>query len=260
MSCSKAGYKTAAYLFTKSQNYLANGRRPYKNYAQLRATNDRDLTDTVALRSSIGQLNQALEMQRQMQSELLVMEKNAALGSLIAGVSHELNTPIGNCLVAASSIQQQLDELCAPSIQGLSRHEMAGFIQSMRAGADILVRNLGRVATLMSDFKKITVDRSGLSPCDFDLYDAIETIIGTKSVRKHNHRIENHAPLSLTLNGYLSVFNDVISELVDNALRHGFRDCQGGTIIVAASRGIDFVELTVIDDGCGISPEHLGKR
>jgi len=229
------------------------------SYVQLRTTNQSNLANAVALSDGVDQLNQALKTQRQMQAELLVMAKNVALGSLVAGVSHELNTPIGNCLMAASTIQYQLDELRIKSMQGLSKHEMASFVQSLRTGADILVRNLGRVAKLMGDFKKITTDRSSLRICDFDLHDAVDAVIASKSARKNNHRIENHVPPSLTLNGYLNELSDVISELLDNALRHGFRDRPNGIVIVDGTIRTNFFELTVIDNGCGILPEHLER-
>lgn len=230
-----------------------------QNFMRLCTDNERYLADAVELRRSNAQLNQSLVALRQMQSELVIMKKNIALGCLVAGVSHELNTPVGNCLLAASTVLHQLDELRDRSIQGISRSEMMSFIQALRTGAEILMRNLGAAAKLVTDFKKISADRSTFRACMFDLRDVIEATISSKRIRKLNYRFENRVPQSMTLNGHVSALNDVLSELIDNALRHGFRDRQEGTIIIAARMKPHFIELTVEDDGCGIRPEHLEK-
>lgn len=230
-----------------------------KSFNELLVVNRRNLADSVALRRSNTQLVQTLATQRQLQSEMLVLAKNVALGSLVAGISHELSTPVGNCLMAASTIEHQLDKLRVKVVQGLTRTELANLVQSLLAGAEMMLRNLERVAKLMDDFKRIPSDSSNLRSCEFELHAAIDAIVATKSVRKQSHRIENQVPRSIKLNGYLNALGDVVSELIENSLRHGFRNRQGGTITVGAKPRIDFVELVVVDDGCGISPEHLER-
>ena len=228
-----------------------------QSYMRLRTDNERYLADAVQLRRSNAQLNQSLAALRQMQSELVIMKKNIALGCLVAGVSHELNTPVGNCLLAASTVLHQLDELRDRSLRGISRSEMTSFIEVLRTGAEILMRNLGAAAKLVTDFKQISADRSSFRACRFDLRDVIEAAISSKRTRKFNYRFQNRVPQSMTLNGHAGALNDVVSELIDNALRHGFRDRQEGTIIIAARTKPHVIELTVEDDGCGIRPEHL---
>lgn len=94
-----------------------------QSYMRLRTDNERYLADAVQLRRSNAQLNQSLAALRQMQSELVIMKKNIALGCLVAGVSHELNTPVGNCLLAASTCSDLRLKRAGPAFQPILSQE-----------------------------------------------------------------------------------------------------------------------------------------
>jgi signal transduction histidine kinase len=234
--------------------------RLQQRHQQLRAASQRYLDDADELRRRNAQLNQALAALKHMQAELLTAAKHAALGSLVAGVSHQLSTPVGNSLMAASTLQHLADELHAKSGAGLSCADVAGFIQIVRTGTDMLMRNLGRAATLVADFKEIAADRSGQALCTFNLHDLANAIVAAKLARGSRHRMVNHIPRAITLNSYPGALGDVLSELVDNALCHGFSGRDTGTITIDAARGDGgCVALTIEDDGQGICPEHLAR-
>lgn len=216
--------------------------------------------DVEELRRSNAQLSEALTVLTQTQSELLIAAKNAALRSLVAGVSHELNTPVGNSLLVASTIQHQADAFRAKWAHGISRGDLAAFVQTVHAGVEILMRNLQRAAELVADFKEITGDRSHLSRCTFNLRDAVETIVAATMIRQTKHRLVIDMSRTILLNSYLSAVSDVLSELIDNALRHGLDDGVVGTIRIGGCITEDRrIELTIDDDGCGISPEYVGR-
>jgi len=217
---------------------------------ELTAAIARQHCDAEQLHRTNEQLNLALSTLTEMQAELLKSAKNAALGALVAGVSHELGTPIGNSILVASTIQDQALALRDKMAAGLTRTDLSSFCEALRDGTGLLTRNLERASQLVASFKRIAVDPTDMRPSHFNLRQTVETVAAAVP----GLRLINTIQEDLAMTGYLGAFADVLSELLDNAARHAFVGRAPGHVTVAA-RMTDArcIELTVSDDGVGIS-------
>lgn len=203
------------------------------------------------LQQTNEQLNLALTSLTALQAELLKSAKHAALARLVAGMAHELSTPIGNSIMAASTIQDLALTFRGKMQAGLTRSDLRDFCDSLGDGTGLLERNLDRAAQLISSFKRVAVQPAGMAPSRFALRQTVATVAATVA----GVRIVNAVPAELTMTGYLDAFTDVMSELLSNAARHAFAGRSPGIVTVAARMtDPDCIELTVSDDGVGIAP------
>ena len=218
------------------------------------------LEQRVALRTQ--ELSSALERLTAAKTELVRTEKMAALGSLVAGIAHELNTPIGNSLTVASTLQDQSKVFVSDMARGLTRSRLEEYVATTQEGAGILMRGLRHAADLVSSFKQVAVDQTSVNRRKFDLRETVQEILLTMgpAVRKTNHTIECTIEKGLLLESYPGPFGQVLTNLVNNALLHAFDGAAMGKITIAAAlRGADRVEITVQDDGNGIPAANLSR-
>lgn len=221
---------------------------------------DQLIASNAELRQANSELSAALRRTADMQAELLRSEKMAALGALVVGVAHELNTPIGNCLMAASTLQERSADFEKQVTQGLTRAGMQQFVDMVRQGSDILMRGLGHAAELVGRFKQLSVDPSGMQRERFALADIIAETLGTLKAAAGEVRVASEVPAGLAMDSYPAQLSQVISGLIGNALLHGFAGRAPGTITVTAEAAADQrVRIAVCDDGAGIAAEHLGR-
>ncbi len=209
--------------------------------------------------ASLQQTLSHLELTR---DELVRTEKLAALGALVAGIAHELNTPIGNSLTVASTLQDQARDFSRQLDQGLTRSRLAAFVANAREGADILTRCLQRAAELVSSFKQVAVDQISVNRRRFTLGATVNEILLTlgPSLRKTSHQVQSLVPADIDMEGYPGPLGQVLTNLINNALLHAFAGRDGGTVLIKARLlEQDAVELSVCDDGVGIKEEYLDR-
>jgi signal transduction histidine kinase len=208
------------------------------------------------------ELNEAMAHLRATQDELVRTEKMSALGALVAGIAHELNTPIGNSLTVASTLASQISQFSKDVSRGLTRSRLDDYIETSREGADILTRSLHHAADLVSSFKQVAVDQTSLKRRKFDLRQTIGEILATlgPGMRKAKCRAITDIDADITMESYPGPLGQVVSNLINNAMLHAFEGRDNGNINLSA-RLVDNnkVELVVEDDGCGIPVDHLGK-
>jgi signal transduction histidine kinase len=208
------------------------------------------------------ELSSALSRLTAAQAELVRTEKMAALGSLVAGVAHELNTPIGNSLTVASTLQDQARAFAGEMARGLTRSRLDEYVTSTQDGADILMRGLRHAADLVSSFKQVAVDQTSANRRQFNLNEMVSEVLLTlgPSIRKTTHRVECSIPLDITLDSYPGPLGQVITNLINNALVHAFEGRERGTVsISAALQGSEQVLFLVRDDGVGIPEANIAR-
>lgn len=204
-----------------------------------------------ALDAAQSSLNQAI-------SQLEQSEKLAALGQLVAGVAHELNTPIGNSLMAATSFVDRVREFEAALAQGnLRRSMLEDFIRFSREAADLVHANLERAAELISAFKEVTVDQTTMQRRPFLLHELVAKVCATMAhrLRQGQHRFELLVPEGLTLDSHPGALEQLLTNLIDNSLLHGFEGRRGGCIRIEAHAGAAELMLSYQDDGRGMGAE-----
>jgi signal transduction histidine kinase len=209
-----------------------------------------------------AELSATVERLKQTQLDLVQSEKMAALGSLVAGVSHELNTPIGNGLTVASTMQHQVEEFATSLGLGLTRSALDRFVANIREGADILMVSLRRAAALVSSFKQVAVDQTSENRREFGLRETVNEILLTlgPTIRKTSHMVTSAIPDGILMESYPGPLGQVLTNLIHNALTHGLESRSCGQIhLHAVKTHSDWVQLTVHDDGSGISAEHMSR-
>jgi signal transduction histidine kinase len=223
---------------------------------------------TLALERSNAELQATLNINSSMQAELVQSERLAALGGMVAGVSHELNTPLGNALLAASTMQFALDDLNTRVRDGaLTKSHLSQSIQAVNDGAELVLNNVVRASELVHSFKQSAVDQTTQHRRVFDLSITIEdTLASLRPTFKNDPwQITLDVPRGIEMDSYPGPIGQVIVNLVFNSIRHGFEGRDHGCIRIHARTDSEhtnvdeFVTLEVSDDGGGIAKEHLSR-
>jgi signal transduction histidine kinase len=196
---------------------------------------------------------QASETQRY----LIETERLAALGRLVAGVAHEINTPVGTSLTVASTLAQRCTSFADRIATGqVLRSHLTEFVDGNRDASVQLVANLQRAGDLIQSFKQVAVDRSYTEQRAFDLKLVTEQIVA--SVRPGLPKARRNAisidiPPDITLDSYPGAYGQVLTNLIFNAVIHGFADRPDGQALIKARRiGPEQIEITFSDNGSGI--------
>jgi len=201
------------------------------------------------------------EIVKNTQKEMLKSEKMAALGALVAGVSHELNTPVGNGLMAVSTISDDLNQFRIQIDGGLRRSVLDEFLVSVQTGTDIATRNLQRAADLVSSFKQVAVDRASAQRRSFLLDQVVrETHMTMQPMLKRAPcRVLLDIPAAIKLSSFPGPLGQVIANMLENAVKHAFDATSADGTVTLAARLLDDgrrVSVKVIDNGKGI-PQQM---
>lgn len=225
---------------------------------------DRVIERTEELQQANQELETTLEALNLAHEELVNNEKLAALGALVAGISHELNTPIGNSLMVASALSDQTAKLTENyrDSKGIKRSSLETYINDVDKAGDILVRNLHRAADLVHSFKQVAIDQTSSQRRTFSLEEVTSEILLTlwPLIRKTPFTVEQSIPEDLVFDSYPGPLGQVLNNLINNALLHGFEGRNQGSVIIAARNNAEgWVELTIKDDGIGIPASNLNR-
>lgn len=205
----------------------------------------------------------ALEQLQLAQAELVTAEKMASLGQLVAGVAHEINTPIGVANTAASFIDERCRELAGRLQSGqIKRSDLVAFTESAGESSRIVGKNLDRAAELVRNFKQVSVDRTSDGRRVFKLHDYLAALLDSLSPawKRRPLKVSIDCPANITLDSFPGPLGQVVTNLVQNALLHAFEPEQSGQIrLLARPLDADRVELVVQDDGAGADAEVLRR-
>jgi PAS domain S-box-containing protein len=218
----------------------------------------RVLHRTDELERANTELTQALEVVRKTQKELIQGEKLASLGRMVAGLAHELNTPIGNALTVGSALADHVRENAAALEENrLRKSQLTSFFQDSADAVQVLERALHQANELIANFKQVSADQLSERRRQFDLEVTINEIVSTlrPSLRNKPYRIEVNVAAGIVLDSYPGLLSQVISNLVNNAVIHGFEGRDQGRIVIEGFDRGALVEVQITDDGCGIGAE-----
>lgn len=203
-----------------------------------------------------AELEQALASLRKAQKEAVEAERLASLGRIVAGVAHELNTPIGNALTVASSLDDLLQPVLRESREGALRRSTLGRLtEAGDEGLGILIRNLERAAGLIRDFKQVAVDQTSEQRRVFDPAVVTEEVLATlrPTLRAYPHQLCTFLDPGLRCDSYPGPYGQVLTHLVLNALVHAFPEGRVGNVTIRVqARGVEGLSLWVEDDGVGM--------
>ncbi|HEY0845241.1 MAG TPA: ATP-binding protein [Noviherbaspirillum sp.] len=218
---------------------------------------------TRSLEKSNAELAQALASLQNMQNELIRSEKMAALGSLVAGVAHELNTPIGNSVTVASTLMEQTEAMLIDEREGrLRRSIFDRYLENAATGTELLLRTLQRASELVSSFKQVAVDQSSDQRRRFDLQHVLQEVAVTlaPTYKKTPYKLVLDLAPDIELDSFPGPLGQVITNFITNSLTHGFEERDTGTMRLA-TRKLDGEQAEIVfsDDGIGI-PDENQKR
>ncbi|MEN3363943.1 MAG: hypothetical protein V7606_1217 [Burkholderiales bacterium] len=243
---------------------ITDKRRIEDEIRKLNATlEQRVIERTEELQQANQELAYTLETLNMAQEELVRSEKLAALGSLVAGVAHELNTPIGNSLMVASTLLDQTRVLAECYANNrLKRSLLENYITDAGKAGDILVHNLHRAADLVVSFKQVAVDQTTSQRRRFSLAEVVSEIMLTlwPTLKKTAFRVDQRIPDALEMDSYPGPLGQVLTNLVANALVHGFEGRNTGVVSISAHTTANgWMDLVVQDDGIGIPAANLNR-
>ncbi|SMC23073.1 PAS domain S-box-containing protein [Andreprevotia lacus DSM 23236] len=215
---------------------------------------------TRELEASTAQLQHALDNLRHTQDKLVQSEKLASLGSIVAAVAHELNTPIGICVTVASTLQEKTDTLEQQLHAGaIKRSQFEDYLTACGEGVRLLQRGLQRAHELVANFKRVAVDQSSAQRRVFGLQQVMQdvTALLMTSVRKTPFKLEVDVDDRLEMDSFPGALEQIVSNLVNNSLLHGFAGREQGVMRLRAGPDGEQVRLEYSDDGVGMSDDVL---
>jgi signal transduction histidine kinase len=207
-------------------------------------------------------LQSAMERLKSAQSEIERSERMAALGAMVAGISHELNTPIGNSLTVASTLVDLSVNFQTCTESNLTRKALRDYTAATADAAALLMRNLERAAQLIGSFKQVAVDRTAAHRRRFQLDTALQEILTTlvAVLRRKGHVIESDLEAGIEMDSYPGQLGQILTNIVHNADLHGLEGRTDGCIHVSAKAVPgNAVEIRISDNGKGIAPEHIRR-
>jgi signal transduction histidine kinase len=236
---------------------------------------DHDLTDyreqleqtvserTKELRETNATLLESLDQLKKAQNELIQNEKLVSLGTLVSGIAHEVNTPLGIAITASSHLGEELRQTQkALSNNELTKTGFENFLNECHETETLLTSNLNRAATLIQSFKKVAVDQSSDEVRLIDVKEYLEEIILSMRPRlKHTEiNIENNVPKNIVMMIAPGALAQIITNLVMNSILHGFdKGKNSGTITIGATLFEHYLELIYEDNGVGMTADTLKR-
>lgn len=213
-------------------------------------------------RNAAARAEVALDELKAAQESLVQSEKLAGLGGLVAGVAHEVNTPIGVVLTGATILEEATTEFGDALRKGsVRKSEVDAYVKTAAESAHLIQANAERAARLIQSFKQVAVDQTSDQRRVFVLQDYLEELTTSlhASLRKAQARVVVDCDPTVEMDSYPGLLSQVLTNLTMNAITYAFGGGRGGQIRIQVDLHLDWVTLEFADDGNGIAPEHLGR-
>lgn len=189
-------------------------------------------------------------------------EKMASLGNLVPGVTHEVNTPLGNCISTMTYLDKINSDLTEKLAAGsMTKGDLKRFMEENAEGLELLNVNLNRATDLIKSFKQMAVDQSSDQQSLFDLKETIQAVaLSLKHEYKtHGHSVAIDCPDGLLIDSYPGVYIQIFTNFIMNSIRHGFKERDKGRMQFHCHTAGERLIIVYSDDGCGIPPENIDR-
>ncbi|MDR3439367.1 ATP-binding protein [Telmatospirillum sp.] len=211
-------------------------------------------------RKLIDDEKESLRKLQTAERELLAAERLAALGRMVAGVSHEINTPLGSAYTVATTLVSTHQEFAGIVAENrLKKSDLDTFVERVGRASGLIAMTLQKASDLIRTFKQVAVDQTSSSRRIFELRELTRQVVLTTSpLFKHRpFTLDIRIDETIELDSFPGPLGQVLSNLMSNAVLHGLDGRDNGTVVIEATRqGDQTVTISVIDDGVGILPEH----
>ena len=217
---------------------------------------------TAALKESNEELLSTLEKLHQFQGQLVESEKMASLGDMVAGVAHEVNTPIGLGVTASTLLADRIEEITtAFENKSLKSSQLKKFLHDGGENIAIIYRNLNRAANLISSFKKVAVDQSSEDIRSFNVKELFSEVLLTLRPQLHDlpYVIDIDCPKELTIASKPGPINQILINLIMNSIIHGFEGRDSGKISITVMSLSNQLNILFQDDGIGVDETIKSK-
>lgn len=217
-------------------------------------------------------LEEALIELRTMRANLLQTEKLSALGPIVAGVSHELNTPLGNVKMATSTMHERTNQITKNFEDGnLTREMMIEYISDSNALMEIANRSVERALNLVGNFKQMSTDQIAENRSVFDLQTLVGNTVSAFRLGLNNApwKIALDIPGGIEMDNFPRLIEQIVNNVLTNSIRHGFHGRNDGQVRISASMAsvqakagqgvVREVTLKIVDDGIGIEPANVSR-
>ncbi|MBI4944977.1 MAG: tetratricopeptide repeat protein [Bacteroidetes bacterium] len=211
-----------------------------------------------------NELDKTLVELRNTQKQLVETEKMASLGGLVAGVAHEINTPVGIGITASSALVEKTNEIISAFKENkMKRQDLDHYLQMAFASGELILNNLERTGKLVQSFKQVSVDQVTEQQREFNFKSYIEDVL-----RSLNPKLkEAHIPVSIQIdmaddiiiNSFPGLYAQIITNFVVNSILHGFKNKEAGAIGLSAFIDNNNLFFKYHDNGKGMSPEIISK-
>lgn len=210
------------------------------------------------------ELQQSMEALDLTQKSMIEREKMASLGDVVAGLCHEINTPLGVCVTVASSLSDYNQDFKSTLKEDdLKKSDLDDYVKSIEQAENLLNSSLHRAADLMGHFKQVAIDQTSSHRRNFDLAEMLaEALIVVKPAFKNDkYRLSLNCDAGIVMSSYPGPLNQVISNLIYNAMDHGFQNREKGFVNIFAETMSNDNEVLIefSDDGAGIEEKHISK-
>jgi len=260
---SKSGYDEletmGKYFNAMTENIKVREMRIKENEDRIRKLNE-SLEEQVDERTRA--LTQSLANLKETQNKLIQSEKMASLGELVAGITHEMKTPIGAIITLSSYLSESIKRIERKlSEQTLTKSDMQKFIENEAETVDLILNNVKRTSEFIDRLKRTSVDQMSMERKTFNLYETIKntTVSMKMELKKNQTDIEIICPEDIILNSYPGGISQIVLNLVSNALKHGFNNQDKGKITIAVIKDENNIKLSISDDGVGIEEKLIRK-
>ena len=207
-------------------------------------------------------LEQKIEELNSTREQMIESETMASLGRLVAGVAHEINTPIGNAITAVSHQQYLNEELIRKVAEGLGRQDLSDYLDETQEASEVIFINLNRAAKLIQSFKKVAADEIQNDIREFNLKQYIEEVLLSlrPKLKRTQIQLDLDVNQEIIMESNPGAIAQIITNFIDNSIIHAFSDNPAGIegmISIQAKKNDEEIQLIYKDNGRGIAPENL---